>query len=328
MARALHNRFALKPDRGPIGIGLIGVGGWGVSNAVNVMQSGRFNVVGVYDIRRDVACRFAHRYGTACYDTVDALLAEPSIQAVSITVPNPLHPSFVRAAASTGKHVFIEKPLASHSDACEELGHLCRERGVVLLVGHQMRREPVFREVARIVRNGTLGRPLFAQGVYSLKRRSRSDWRSNPALCPGGSMEQLGVHLIDLLMVLFGPPLEARGWSENTPPRSDAPDWGGVSIAFADGIHAIVSTSFSSQSHIRVELFFDEGYLVSDGKSIWVRRGVSTMRKITPRGTPGGVAQFVEFADCIERGVPPETDAVTAAAVMRVVDSIHAEGKK
>ena len=321
--KSVYNRFTLKANRGPIGIGLIGVGGWGATNAANIMRCRRFNIYGVYDKQVQFTSHFANRFSTKCFEQMDEMMDTPDIQAIAATVPNHFHAEVVKAAADAGKHIFIEKPLASCPETCRELGQYCREKKVILQVGHQMHRKPVFCEMKRILESGVLGQPLYAQAVYALERRSRDDWRQDVDACPGGSMEQLGVHLIDVLIHLFGLPVDTQGWAENIPRISSAPDWGCVSLSFDHNVHAAISTSFSSPSHMRLELFFDDGHLITDGHTLWISRSGSNPRKIKPKGPTGCPTQFIEFADCIEHGKEPETGANYAAAVMEVVSSIY-----
>ncbi|MBB5348080.1 Gfo/Idh/MocA family oxidoreductase [Desulfoprunum benzoelyticum] len=322
LAQSLYNRFKLKANRGPIGVGLIGIGGWGASNAVNIMRSNRFTIHGVYDIQEKTARKFASRYKTKCYNRIVDLLAEPAIQAVCITVPNPYHKELVLAVADAGKHILIEKPLASDPSDCRELGQYCNDKQVILQVGHQMRRDPVFREIKRIVETGMLGRPLFTQGVYTLDRRSRHDWRRDVKSCPGGSMEQLGVHLLDVLAYLLGSPLASQGWVRNIPTRLDNSDWDTVALIFPGEVRATVCTSFSSPEHILLEIFFEEGRLATDGKVLSIVHKEGRRKTYRPRGTSGSMTQFIEFADCIEKGKRPETGSAEAEVVMTVVQSM------
>ena len=319
------NRFTQKAHRGSIGMGLIGIGGWGAANAASLMQSRRFNIVGVQDIDPGASARFAARFSTKCYADRDELLADADIQAVGITVPNPFHSDWVKAAADAGKHIFIEKPLASRPEDCKELGQYCQDRQVILQVGHQMRRQPVFGVMKRILDGGSLGRPLFAQAVHTLDRRSRNDWRNLSSACPGGSMEQLGVHLIDTLIYLLGRPLASQGWRETFSTRAPGADWCHVSMSFDPHVHGVVSTSFSCARHFRLELFLEGGRLVTDGQSVTTHCGAARPGTRKPRGLSGSVRQFLEFADCIERGLTPETGAMEATAVMEVVQSMFKE---
>ena len=321
--QGLYNRLTLKAHRGPIGIGLIGVGGWGAANARNIMRCRRFDICGVYDKYSQSAHRFASRFGTQCFEQMDEMLAADDIQAIAATVPNHFHAVVVKLAADAGKHIFIEKPLASSPDLCRDLGEYCRDKGVILQVGHQVYREPVYCEMKRIIDSGVMGRPLYAQAVYTLARRTRDDWRQDVNSCPGGSMEQLGVHLIDVLIHFFGVPSQTQGWAENIPRTSDKADWGSVLLSFDHNVHASISTSFSSPSHMRLDVFFEGGNISTDGEVLLITRSGTNARRVKPRGLPGGVVQFMEFADCIEFGNNPEIGALQAAAVMDVVRSIY-----
>lgn len=322
IAAAVWDRLTLRARRGPIGIALLGVGGWGATNAANIMRCRRFTITGVCDVQQDIARRFAGRYGTPCFDTGEGLLADPATQAVCITVPNPYHGALVRAAADAGKSVFIEKPLASTAAECRALGAYCAERGVLLQVGHQMRREPVFRAMKARLATGALGAPIFARGIYTLPRQERGGWRGDATQCPGGSMEQIGIHLVDVLVSLFGLPEASTGWARNIPRADDGPDWGHVSLRFPGPIHAEVSASFSAPRHFEFMVFCERGILATDGHVLRVSRGARAPQRERPRGVPGAIAQFDAFADCIETGKPPETGAADALAIVNVIQSM------
>lgn len=326
--KAAYNRLTLKADRGAIGIGLIGVGGWGVSNAINIMRSRRYTIRGVHDKRMLHARKFSARYKAKCYEHLDDLLYSPDIQAVAVTVPNQYHADVIVAAADAGKHVFIEKPLASHPDECRRIGEYCSEKQVILQVGHQMRREPFCREIVRLFKTEEIGYPLFAQAVYTLDRRFRDDWRCDSKCCPGGSMEQLGVHLIDVLIHLFGSPLKADGWRRHTTDDSISADWAWVSMQFPRNIRAAVSTSFSSPHHMLLEIFCERGRIHTDGKAVSVLHDNGLLIKRQPKGLNGSLSQFIEFANCIEKGQKPQTGATDAAVVMDVVQAIFNDKRK
>jgi predicted dehydrogenase len=225
------------------------------------------------------------------------------------------------ACADAGKHIFIEKPLASTPDDCEIAGRYCSDRNVLLQVGHQMRLDPFVLEIKRLMADGSLGALQFVQGVYTLDRAGRNDWRNCADLCPGGSLEQLGVHLIDVLVTLLGKPLLASGRVKNIPLRSSASDWGSLLLDFENNVYAVVSTSFSSSRHFQLEFFFDRGFIATDGRTIRIRTGGSQVRSFIPQGISGSIAQFIEFADCIEGNRRPLVGADAAGAIMDVVQS-------
>lgn len=323
LIRAVHDRLTLRASGGSIGVALVGVGGWGASNAASIMRSRRYTIRGVFDVQPAQSANFCKRFGTARYDSLEQLLQAPEVQAVCLTTPNPYHVELVKACADAGKHIFVEKPLASLPEDCAELGRYCRDRSVLLQVGHQMRQEPAFREMKRLLDSGVFGTPLYAQGICALERRQREDWRSDRRACPGGSMEQLGIHLVDALLYLLGAPCSSNGWRRNDADGGSKLDWTAVSMTFENQARATVSASFSAPQRTSLELFLERGRLLMDGPHLWTARDSGPLRRVKLAGERGAIRQFKAFADSIETGKAPETGAAEAQAVMTVIQSVH-----
>lgn len=322
IVRALHDRYTLRPRAGNIGIGLIGIGGWGGTNAANIMRSRRFCIRGAFDVNESALERFGGRFGVEGFDSAEALFSCPEVEAVCITVPNHLHGPLIRAAADAGKAIFVEKPLASTVEECRALEMYCAERGGLLQVGHQMRRDPVFRALKGLLDSGDLGDAIYSQGVYTAPGGNQDTWRGDADCCPGGSMEQIGIHLIDTLIYLHGLPLKSGGWARNIPRTSGGPDCGNVSLTFERNIRANVTSIYGTARHFSLNVFCTGGVISTDGSCLLIAgyNQKATRRRIA--GIPGGVAQFTAFAECIERGIPPETGATEAIAVMNVIQSM------
>lgn len=319
----IRDRTIVIARRGGLGMGVVGVGGYGVTNLQHILHAGHFDVRALYDVREDVAMLAASRFGFEVAHSYEALLARADTCAVALTVPNPVHVSMVRMAADAGKHVFIEKPLASSNEECAALGEYCRTRGVVLLVGHQLRREPELRRIKRLLDTSSLGLVRFAWGVTC--RRYPDDWRRDPLACPGGSMEQLGVHVIDAFNYLFGPPLRCEGACLNVRTsgrRTETGEWAQVTMEHPAGIWSTVvsrycDTPFSLFIGVRCE----RGDLTYDGRRLW-RTGARGVQRVRCFGPRGATAQFAEFARCIETRQTPETDATTAGLAVAPIASL------
>jgi len=318
---SFKNRFFLKSDSGPLGVGVVGIDGWGLVNAISLMKSGRYTIKGIYDLNQTAAQRFAGRYRVPVYESYESMLADTSIDCVVLSVPNPVHEDMVSQAAMADKHVFVEKPLASNPMVCGQLVNICTDRNLTLMVGHQMGREPEFRAMKRIIDAGTLGDPIKARGIRTINKVN-TDWRDDPLACPGGSMEQLGVHLIDVMVSFFGKPTSYSGRNKNIPQRNTGHDWGYIEMQFEGGVSGVVESSFSSESRLEFEIVFTEGRLQFDGKQL-ILHGDNQEQRVKAKGIDGSVDQFVEFADCVERGKTPETDGVRAQLVMEVVQAVH-----
>ena len=97
-----------------INLGVIGLGYWGQRHVKSARSSGRFNVTRAADLDPEVTAEYAEAEGIDLTADVDALLADPSIDAISLATPHSLHPEQVEMAGRAGKHVYTEKPSSSN----------------------------------------------------------------------------------------------------------------------------------------------------------------------------------------------------------------------
>ncbi|HOF87676.1 MAG TPA: Gfo/Idh/MocA family oxidoreductase [Armatimonadota bacterium] len=321
LAAALERRCLLKADHDGPGVALVGIGGWGAANARALLRSRRFRLHGAYDISAPAAAQFAARYGVQAYASYAAVLADARVQAVVLTVPNPLHAEMVEQAARAGKHVFVEKPLASTPALCRELAALCRVQGVILQVGHQVRREPALCALAAQLASGQWGVPLSVYGIRTL-RRPPQGWRADPAACPGGSMEQLGLHMIDAMVALFGAPAVVDTWRRNIPYTAEGPEWGHATLAFPGDVLGVIASSFTAPARSHFCVTCTGGMLWTDDfRTLW-GRDARRCQKLPVTGPRGDVAQFLAFAACLTEGGTPAVGGEEAATVMEVVTAV------
>jgi predicted dehydrogenase len=101
------------------------------------------NFVGLYDVARDTAQRFADKYGVRAYGSVDE--AVQASDAISIVTPTTTHFSLAREALLRGKHLFVEKPMTDSATQAAELVQLAQQNNCLLQVGHVERFNPVFK---------------------------------------------------------------------------------------------------------------------------------------------------------------------------------------
>src|SRR5205807_1368386 len=91
------------------------------------------------------------------YDSIDALVADPGVEAVYIASPHQYHAEHTRLAARHGKHVLLEKPMALSLEECDAMIADCRDAGVHLIVGHCHSFDAPYRRAREIIRGGTVG---------------------------------------------------------------------------------------------------------------------------------------------------------------------------
>jgi 1,5-anhydro-D-fructose reductase (1,5-anhydro-D-mannitol-forming) len=146
---------------------------------------------------------FAERFGVErVHSDLDALMHDPSVDAVYIALPNALHHAAVLAAARGKKHVLCEKPFALRVPQAREMVAACRAAGVILRIAHQIRLDAAVGRAHEIVRSGRLGR----LAAVSLERASglgpRMSWRQD--FSQSGVIFDVGVHLLDLISWVSG----------------------------------------------------------------------------------------------------------------------------
>jgi predicted dehydrogenase len=135
----------------------------------------------------------------------EMILKDPEVELVVINTPDHLHYEMARAAILSGKHVVIEKPVTLRSDHARELDALAEEYRVVLSVFHNRRWDGDFLTVREVIKSGRLGRLVEFESHFDRYRKTiKESWKdqSNGT----GTLYNLGSHLIDQALMLFGLP--------------------------------------------------------------------------------------------------------------------------
>ena len=142
--------------------------------------------------------------GTAVLPTLDAVLADRSIDLVVLATPDELHAAQALAALDAGKHVVIDKPLAPTLDAARGVAARAAERGLMLSVFHNRRWDADFLTLQRLIAEGALGEITAFESRFDRFRPELGErWKDRRA---GGVWQDLGPHLVDQALVLFGRP--------------------------------------------------------------------------------------------------------------------------
>ena len=135
-----------------------------------------------------------------------ALVARPDLDLIVVATPNQTHAALARAALGQGRNVVVDKPFTLTAAESRALGALARERGALLSVFHNRRWDSDFLTVREALRQGLLGDVVLCESRFDRYRpQVRDRWRERPG--PGaGLLYDLGPHLLDQALVLFGVP--------------------------------------------------------------------------------------------------------------------------
>jgi scyllo-inositol 2-dehydrogenase (NADP+) len=139
--------------------------------------------------------------------TVDEALRDPAIQMVVVATPNETHFALAKMALQAGKHVVIDKPFATTSEEALELKELGEKQGVILAPFHNRRWDGDFRTVQRLLAEEAVGRLVTYESHFDRFRPlpRENTWKEG-ANAANGLLMDLGPHLVDQALALFGPP--------------------------------------------------------------------------------------------------------------------------
>ena len=128
-----------------VGLALIGIGSWSGVIANAVERSKKAKMVTCYTRNAGKREAFSRKYGCDQEMSFEDVLKRDDVDGILLTTPNAIHAEHTVLAAQKGKHVFVDKPIANTLADGEKMVAACDKAGVVLLVGHDMRRLSGFR---------------------------------------------------------------------------------------------------------------------------------------------------------------------------------------
>lgn len=168
-------------------------------------------IKGFFDRRPERVQALVDLYGGRVYPTIDEMLADPDIDAVSVCLANAAHAETSIRALRAGKHVLCEKPMAVTIEECEAMAAAARESGKRLMIGHNQRLAPAHMKARELLASGALGRVISFQSTFGHRGpemwsmdKSANTWFFKKGSASFGSMADLGIHKIDLMCYLIG----------------------------------------------------------------------------------------------------------------------------
>jgi predicted dehydrogenase len=179
---------------------------------------------------------------------LDAVLADPDVDAIEICTPHHLHANIAIAAARAGKHILCQKPLAKTLAECDAMIAAAHAAGVVLYYGETNRTMPAAQAMKQAVDAGRIGQLTGVQATYAHWQGGKylsTAWRYDPQIAGGGQLLDGGIHYIDLMLHLGGPIQSVTCFTTRFRPELGGEDTAVVNARFSGGQ---LGTLFSSQA--------------------------------------------------------------------------------
>ncbi|MBD2110490.1 MULTISPECIES: Gfo/Idh/MocA family protein [Cyanophyceae] len=344
----------------PIQVAVVGTGFGQKVHIPGLQAHHRTEVVAVYhrDLAKAQAIAAEHGIPHAC-DSVEAIVALPQVQAVTVATPPFLHYSQAKTVLEAGKHLLLEKPTALSGPEAEAIAELARDRNLVATMDFEFRFVPAWQRLAELLAEGYVGNLRFINITWTVPGRADPsrpwNWYSRQDQ-GGGALGAFASHSFDYITWLFGPiqRLSAR-LSTAIPQRPDpsgqlqpvdADDTCSLILDLANGAPcqvAISSVTYAGRGHW-VEVYGDGGTLVlgSDnltdyvhGFRLWGSQGGAALAELTipdrlqfpTTYSDGRIAPFVRvvnhWVSDIDRGLATEPSIWDGVRSQHLMDLAH-----
>ena len=337
---------------GPVQLGIVGLGRWAKVLTRAAAQSDQLRIVAAYSRSADKRAAFEDEFGVRAVPDLAAMLDDPAIQGVVLTVPNEQHFALAQQVARAGKHVYTEKPIAHTLDDGLRIAALTAQHGVTVTVGHSARLMAGIRLIREMADAGEMGRVAFMEANFSNERALELNpgmWRWYRDRAPGGPLSQLAIHQFDVLHMLGGEILEVSSMaSKLSPVGAEVDDQSMTLMKFADGKVGYVGSCWTSPGVFAVRVFgskalahyeidfgtWDTPHLLHQSSTLYVQRGKHGYAKREEIPLPASDmfrAELELFAASCSSGRENELSAhngnVAVAVVNAALQSIERRGQ-
>ena len=306
--------------------GVIGCGGIARRRTIpeGIVLAKNSRLTAVMDANLSVAKEMAKDLKVKSHDTEKGLLSDPEINAIYIATPAYLHVKQAIAALRSGKNVLVEKPLSLTLSDCESLVKESEKQGLKLGVGYMMRFHGFHQQLKTMISEGRIGKPVLGRAQLSCwYPPMEGAWRQNPEQGGGGSLIDMGNHLIDLLEYIFQSPVtEISCFIGNLIQSYSAEDGALTTVRFQNGALGVIDAFFSipdNSSRNLLEVYGTAGSVLAEGTigqgpagtaRAFMEKGMKDYEADQERSLSGGVdlkfplintyqAEIEEFADAI-----------------------------
>ncbi|KAB0649369.1 oxidoreductase [Burkholderia diffusa] len=305
-------------------IGLMGFGFAGATfHAPVIATSGRTEIAAIATGQPDRA-RAAYP-GARIVPDLDTLLGLDDIDCVVIATPNDTHFTLARQVLEAGRHVVVDKPVTLTADEALALARLANARSRLFAPFHNRRWDGDFLTVRRIVESRELGRlTYFASHFDRFRPTPRTRWREEPAR-GGGLLLDLGPHLIDQALALFGLPETVSATVKTRRDNGTAPDFVHLLLGYPDKDVALHASALSAIEPARFTLHGTRGSYQKfglDTQEDQLKAGLTPDHVEFGGGNPPGVLRVLDGEVEVERPVPT-LDGQYAEFYRALAASVH-----
>ncbi|MGM4903417.1 Gfo/Idh/MocA family protein [Tardiphaga sp. 866_E4_N2_1] len=242
---------------------IVGLGWWGQTIAAALADSKVMKPVLGID-PNEAACDKAAALGLEIGTSFAEVLTRPDIDAVILCTPTEQHADQIVAVASTGKHIFCEKPLCTTEAEAERAIAAVQAAKIKLGFGHERRFMPAILEMRRRLADGEFGNAMLVEGNFShdkMTHLSADSWRFSNTINPVGPLSAPGIHMVDLSIAILGRPKNVLARLSTLGTSFPNGDTLAISIGFESGAAALLTAILATPFMGRFAVFGSKGWM-------------------------------------------------------------------
>ena len=277
--------------------------------------------------------------------SLDAILADKSIDCVEILTPPNTHLDLVRKCAEAGKHILLEKPLEISTERAVALVNAAAKAGVTLGIMLQHRFRPAGVKLRDMLRAGELGRIVGCSTVIRLWRPQSYydvDGRGTKARDGGGVLITQGIHTLDLMLSLAGPIAEVSAYGATTSVhRMETEDMVVAAVTYANGAFGTIDATTAAYPGFaeRIEIIGEKATASLVGSDLNVAHHDGRVTELKTEYGAGGTGAdpmafpndwhrsvIADFLDAIDEKRAPMVSGAEALKVHRLIDALLEAG--
>jgi predicted dehydrogenase len=273
------------------------------------------------------------------YENYDQCLSQPGVDAVFVSSVNGAHAKQTIRAASAGKHVLCEKPMATSVEDCRRMVEACRANRVRLMIAYRKYFEPGSVALKKLVTGGKLGRlrHIFSSYTEHVDPGKAKTWQLNRKLAGGGSLMDIGIYCVNTMRWVAGSnPIDATAcrWSDDPKRFSDVEDSIAFRLMHPDGLVCQGTSSYSSMAASFLQVHGDHGWAALNPAFAFEeeRRLFGKIRGRWFEQKFKVIDEFAlelnAFADSIHRGRDPEPDGMEGLRDIATIEAIYRSAKE
>jgi D-xylose 1-dehydrogenase (NADP+, D-xylono-1,5-lactone-forming) len=238
---------------------------WGILSTANINRLVIAGAAGSDQVEiaavasRDVtrAAAYASDHGIPrAYGSYEELLADPTLDAIYISLPNALHVKWAIRALQAGKHVLCEKPLSRHPEQVEALFDAAERAGRHCMEAFMWRHNPQTKRLAALIADGAIGELRLIRAAFSFPLTNPANVRFQPDL-DGGALMDVGCYCVSACRLLAGEPVRVTGQQVVAPSRVDVRFAG--TLAFSGPVLAHFDCAVDLPDRSELEVIGSEG---------------------------------------------------------------------